>query len=321
MTGDAGRDEGNSEAGAAGQAGASSDTTAPSIVKVTTFGSDTAWPDDGGKGLTSDASVLVVFDEAMDREKTEAAYVSLDLPSSAVRFLWSEGDSWLVIQPLEPLPYRDVRDLATDPTRYSFEIAASAADVAGNELGTSRTFMFTTLRHVQQVIEPLLAMNETRSSDDDSLTDSTACSDGSSALVAGDDDDDDGMMAFVTFGLNAVAPDLFAWNDATLSANLEVVTAANPYAHLGHMDAYATTDLPSELRWDSPLTDLGTFAHYEAQTNTTVDVLPTMESDYSTGPFASFAFRFLTPTDGDHNEARAAIPCSGLRLTLDYLAP
>ena len=90
-TAGSGAASGGSAGSGAGAPDVQPDTTPPTIVSVT--------PEDGARGVAKDANLTIVFSEPMDREKTQAAYSSVDLPPAGVDFRWSADGTTLTIDP------------------------------------------------------------------------------------------------------------------------------------------------------------------------------------------------------------------------------
>ena len=112
------------------------DTTAPQVVSLD--------PAAGAVGVTKTTSISIVFNEPMDTASVEAAYGSSSegLKPAQVTFTWEDGDKKLVISPKAELAYSP----NATPIIYSFALAGSAADKAGNSLGTTLVSSFSTLR-------------------------------------------------------------------------------------------------------------------------------------------------------------------------------
>jgi Leucine-rich repeat (LRR) protein len=98
------------------------DTTPPQIVTVTPTRDDTAL----------DATITVLFSEAMDATSTSAAFSS----SPAIDCAVVVTVDTLTCEPGEPLDFRET---------YTITISTAASDTAGNSLVEGRTFRFTTV--------------------------------------------------------------------------------------------------------------------------------------------------------------------------------
>ena len=112
------------------------DTIAPQIVAVS--------PANNATGVLKSAKITIEFSEPMDTASVEAAYGSSSegLKPAQVAFTWEDGDKKLVISPKAELAYSP----NATPIIYSFALAGSAADKAGNTLGTTLVSSFSTLR-------------------------------------------------------------------------------------------------------------------------------------------------------------------------------
>ncbi len=112
------------------------DTKSPVVASVTP----------GVQGVPKDANLVVTFSEAMNRQKTEAAFAGPSL--GPVKFSWSVADTVLTINPDADLSYAEgANPLAVTATPYSFTITSGATDVAGNPL-PAYSYTFTTLRRI-----------------------------------------------------------------------------------------------------------------------------------------------------------------------------
>ncbi len=112
------------------------DTTAPEIVSVT--------PAAGATGVTHDANIAIVFSEPMDAASVEAAYASSSpgIQPGEVSFTWENDGATLVIVPNAPLAYSPDDTYLT----YTFTLAATATDEAGNPLAGAYSGSFSTMR-------------------------------------------------------------------------------------------------------------------------------------------------------------------------------
>lgn len=117
-------------------------------------------PADGAAGVAADASIVITFSERMDQAMTQAAYDSIDLPSSSVTMTWNGDGTVLTIDPNAPLTIA----MGTDPTMvtaktYTITLSTNAASAGGQKLAGPFTSSFRTLRRIQA----LLARNTTLS--------------------------------------------------------------------------------------------------------------------------------------------------------------
>lgn len=98
------------------------DTTPPQVVTVTPTRDDTAL----------DATITVLFSEAMDATSTSGAFSS----SPAIDCAVVVTVDTLTCEPRQPLEFRET---------YTITISTAASDTAGNSLVEGRTFRFTTV--------------------------------------------------------------------------------------------------------------------------------------------------------------------------------
>lgn len=137
------------------------DTQPPTVVAIS--------PNNGANGIAKNARIVIDFSETMNRQSTELAYQSSDMPS--VTFAWSNNDSRLVIDPVGDLQYTPTGKV------YSFRLSNAASDLAGNRLSNTNS-SFTTFRELTRTLRSIAAL------DGDVRSDGTV--DTSSDLTVGD---------------------------------------------------------------------------------------------------------------------------------------
>jgi hypothetical protein len=313
--------QGNSAgAGSGGTSGQGADTTPPSVTSVS--------PQNETTGVKNDAEISVTFSETMDMASVQAAYTSSDLPAGSVDFSWQTLGTVLVVHPKAPLTYADVTAPTAAAKHYSFTIGAGAKDVAGNALGVERTFGFTTLRHVTQVLN-VKSGGGVVLTHPESGPDTTAAScDGAGAYVsAGEDKSNGAILSLVAFDLSSLPASIVEWQSAVLTSALSLGAQRNPFStdRLGVLHLYSTQVAPSMLSWDAPMSDLGIFASYASQTDGNLSVLDAIGADFAQrvplGNTSEYVFHFDIQTDGANASTTERLFCSDLRLTLEYLAP
>jgi hypothetical protein len=307
--------ENDGASGAAGEpvTGAPTDQDAPHILATS--------PTNGEKGVRADAELRVTFSERMDNESVEAAFHSDNLP--AVKLLWDHDSTELVIQPAEPLMYEDVTEPNAAARFYSFTIAGTAKDVAGNAMGDERTFVFTTLRHLEHTlfVRDKWARKLWHPANGEADTQALGCTSPTSKLSAGDADDDTALAFVVAFDLQAVPQGAVEWAKATLHAGLET-SQMNPYPRLGSLQAYAVSTALDDVVWGVPTTgELGAVATYASLDHFDQDVLDFLPAAYAAAKPLEFLFRFETPTDGNGHDSTATVRCDTVSLDLEYWAP
>jgi len=107
--------------------GPKSDATPPSIVAVS--------PTDGATGVATDSNIAIAFSKPMDQASVQAAFQSATL--GAVNFAWNAESTVLTVDPKTDLE---------GGKNYSFSVAASAKDKAGNALKNPGSFGFKTVQ-------------------------------------------------------------------------------------------------------------------------------------------------------------------------------
>jgi hypothetical protein len=289
------------------------DTTPPTILETS--------PQNQAIGVEEDAVITVTFSEPMNQ--TSVVYTSQDLPANSVGLSWSPDSTVLTIRPQSPLTYLDLTDPTASGKHYAFTIGASAKDLAGNAMGMDRTFGFSTLRHITQVLSVKSGGGVTFT---EPSTSEIRCDKAGSYLAAGDNSDDDAILSMVAFDISSVPPGIVEWEGATLTGTLSY-SGLNPYldTRLGPLYLRSTTVSPSALSWSSVATEISVFAGYASQTDADVSVITPLTEDYAQrvarGNLTEYVFRFDTETNGDGAQSIARVLCSDLRLTLEYLAP
>lgn len=156
------------------------DTTAPSIVSVT--------PNNSAVGVEKDVKIRIEFSEAMNRQATELAYQSADIP--AVTFTWSKGDTRLEISPATPL------DCTPTGKLYTFKLKSTATDLAGNALAAF-TSSFTTFKELTKTLTGVAALDGIVVAD--GSLDTTDLS-----MIVGDDKNNLQIKAFLSFDLGGL---------------------------------------------------------------------------------------------------------------------
>ena len=298
--------------------GSSSSAGAPAVL----LGSV---PLDGAVGVLPDAALSLTFSAAMDRASAQAAYRSSDLPASAVRFSWSDGDTVLRIQPSAPLRI----GAGTDPAAvaavpYAIELAAGARDAAGNALAPVR-ITFSTARSINQTLGAVTNRDLTGNwrSDgsyglaDCERTDTTVCMGDSPA--AGEP----AYRGFMTFDLRALPANLIAIESAELSCAIALVYGT-PFTNLGPLGidhvsfqsigdaAFSAAALPEHQSHTSPM-NIGDVL--------SVNALAAVRSDWTLRDYNQYRLGFATATDGDASADQLGCDWSTVRLALGYWVP
>ena len=92
-------------------------------------------PADGATGVAADANVTVTFDEAMSPATVSGAFTLVDEAGAPVAATVSGSGTTFTLDP--------TADLAGGK-RYTAQVAATAADAAGNPMGAAQSWSFTT---------------------------------------------------------------------------------------------------------------------------------------------------------------------------------
>ncbi len=316
------REGGESGSGGEGVTGPEEDHEPPRIVSTL--------PANGETGVHRDAKITVTFSEPMNDSATQLAYRSTDLPPDQVTLLWSNRNTELVILPKELLGYAAVSDPAADAKHFSFTIAGTASDVAGNTMGDERTFVFTTLRHVEHQLSALdqswQIIHEGESGEDYSMDKAEKACPYPTAKVYAGDRDDDGSLAFVAgFDLSLLPGGIETWKRVTLRAEM-TVAGLNPYGRLGNLLAHRITGADTaRLAFNVPIVEtLGTFNTFATNAEPSLEVTDAIELDYANRtqtPLSTILFRFEESDDSDNHAAQARASCGSIVLDLDYWAP
>ncbi len=184
----------------------SKDTTAPEIVAIE--------PANGATGVVKTARITIEFSEPMDTASVEDAYGSSSdgIKPGQVTFTWEDADKKLVITPAAELAYSS----NATPIIYSFAIAGSAADKAGNTLGSTLVSSFSTLR----TLTATLAAESIDGYIEDDGTGSYAARTGGSPVFAGIVDSSGGPFscsrAFFSFSLSGLPKNMTELTGADL---------------------------------------------------------------------------------------------------------
>lgn len=268
------------------------DTTPPSIVSIT--------PNNGSIGVNKNVKIVIDFSEAMNRQTTELAYQSADIP--AVTFTWSNGDTRLEIDPVGDLEYTSAGKV------YRFNLNNSATDLAGNKLAPV-TSSFTTFRELTRTLTSVAAL------DGDVRGDGAVDTNGVSIIVGDSGASDNAQYkGFVSFDLSSFATEGLTVPGRITSAQLRVYQngiAGTPYTDLvlggKHLMAAHVDYGPSLNAADfstSILHELGELsANAIVEYKLISDALESVRDDWanraSRNNRSQFMFFFARATDGD----------------------
>jgi hypothetical protein len=293
------------------------DDVPPGIVEV--------FPPNGAVGVAEDEQIVITFDEPMDNVVTEAAFRSMQLPEEAVELYWRDNSRQLVIRPKDGLDYAHVTSPDGDAKTYVFTLAGTATDVAGNPLGTDRTYTFTTLRHVTHSLGVPRDAGRLAIEGEPDLR--HRCSKEDSSLVVGDTVANQAIKALVSFQLGSLPEGIVAWGSVTLVMTL-AVTRPSIYddSRLGHLGVYDTMVPTDSFSWTSGAeTFVATVASDADHVNVSPDVREAVVADYddrvARGELSQFVLKFVNLTDEDEDETQTQTLCTSVALELEYWVP
>jgi Bacterial Ig-like domain len=275
--------------------GTGADTTPPSVIAVD--------PPDGATGVSSDAIITFTFSEPMDQAVTQAAYQSLDLPSSEVTFTWNDDSTLLEIVSDNFLEYA-TGDLAVAAKGYAFSVSETAQDISGNALEMFSS-SFSTLRAIANQCPGMADL------EGDVFSNATVVTDGS-VIEVGDYADNLGaenlgVRGLFTFDLSTcLPPEGQLVSQGTLNV-YKFVTEGNPddlgilsLEHLTYGDSLTADDYNS-----AALTNLGVFAAASSPDGTWIehDVSTAIQDDIANratrGDRSQFRLSFAAQTDNN----------------------
>jgi Big-like domain-containing protein len=263
-------------------------------------------PANGSLGVKSDAVLVITFSEPMDRDATESAYLSEDLPSSGVSFSWNDDSTVLTVTPDLPLALATGGDPeAVSALAFTYVISDLARDAEGDAL-LARAFSFSTAREIRQTFAAVqnrdltgnFRGNGTYGNGDCARNNQTNVCIGDSANPA-----DFQFQGFLSFDLRSLPADLEELSMAELS--LQVTdTNGNAFNSLGDLLAeHVSFDIiGAEAFTAEPLESLGVVA--TAGVNGTlidIDVRGVVQADRAADRMTQLRLRFQNPTDEDGN--------------------
>lgn len=323
-----GADAGDESAGApqslfvgrAGSAGSAlSDAAAPdippSIVSVS--------PSDGAVGVAEDGEIVIVFSQAMDRQATEAAYESEDLPSAAVSVTWSDDDTTLTLRSLEPLRYSQ-----TVPAReYRWGFGDRARDRLGRAL-PAQSFRFSTLREatLDVPVDPERTGNWTSFGSEgiNNCLRKPLKASYAPTVCVGDDLYDARYVGLLSFDLSALPANVVAFSSVRLLASATLhgspdKLGASRFEHVS-FDELGDAALSSAGSLLGPIYGGQSFPS-KTQLELSFDLTRTLSDDFRAGSSRSqYRLRFERGSEnGVWDDLE--LPTSQIRLSVVYLVP
>lgn len=270
---------------------------APFIVSVS--------PANGALGVESDAVLVITFSEPMDREATESAYLSEDLPSSDVSFGWNDDSTVLTITPNQPLLLAAGGDPAlVTALDYTYVVSDLARDAQGAAL-VARAFSFTTARQITQAYAAIQDRDLTGNFRGNGNYGNGDCARNQTTVCIGDSANppDFQFRGFVSFDLRALPPELKRLEMAELSFEVED-TNGNAFNSLGNLLAeHVSFELIDGAAFDGDvLASLGVVASAATQGSLIeIDVHDVILADVAAQRMTQLRLRFEQETDDDGN--------------------
>ncbi len=285
------------------------DNEAPTIVSVS--------PEAGAKGVLTNEKIIIEFSEPMDREATEAAYSSVDLPSEKVSFSWNNDSTYLTITPSSPLEYAIGFDPATLLAKtYAYKLGTGAQDASGNQLQAVFKLSFETARMF--LAEAALVPSYSGSMN-------VETGDFEATLRSGDLDSDDLQRTYLTFSLPEIADEPLQMLVMLESAQIGLSGA--PYTDLASggqslLVAPASFTTPEDIQALEMPAPIGNLSDLAALGPRSLDVTFHVEELYASDAVsAQFVVQFPTETDGDDSEDTVLLDHNSTRLAIAYLLP
>ena len=318
------------------------DAVKPKIVAASST------PANGAPGIDKAlASIVVTFDEAMNKAATQAAYTgNEEIAPANVTFTWNATGTVLTIDPSAELKY----DAITDPNGlakvYTYKFGVGATDLAGNtlEVADQADRTFKTKRNITQTIDATPTqtgevvysiapgpVGNKYYGDEMEAGDTIAFTDGGTSIGSNFE-----WKGFAGFSLATVPP---AVNGTTLVAATVKINQFNvkgaPYATLGvvrleHI-TYSGPDLTndtsrSEAYSNAPLSNIGVISNSVAIGEKTLSALAAVTDDLANKAArlnrSTYRLRFTTPTDNDGIQDSAEFSGGNApKLVLNYIIP
>jgi hypothetical protein len=308
-----GSDVGGASAADSGVGPPDAGGTAPTVLSVT--------PADGARGVLPDAELVFTFSTAMNTNSVETAYASSELPSSAVTFTWSAGDTILTVRPSTPLVVATGSDPAlVAAASYAVDVTSEARDKAGNAL-VAEHVGFTTVRSITQQLNAEQNRDLTGNWRTDGTYGINYCERVDTTICMGDGSAT--YKAFVTFELGSVPGDLVSLASAELSSTVLDLFGA-PFSALGalQIEHAEFTSIGDEAFAAPPLSAPRTLSTGAAAGDPlSADVLADVGADFGVRARSQFRLYFAVDTNSDGVADQVVCDWSSVHLTLSYFAP
>ncbi|MET0410887.1 MAG: Ig-like domain-containing protein, partial [Polyangiaceae bacterium] len=251
------------------------------------------------------ALLVITFSEPMDREATESAYLSEDLPSGDVTFTWNEDSTVLTITPELPLLLAAGGDpAAVTALDYTFVVSDLARDAQGDVL-LARAFSFSTARQITQAYAAIQDRDLTGNFRGNGNYGNGDCARNETTVCIGDSANpaDFQFRGFLSFDLRELPSNIKRLEMAELSFEVED-TNGNAFNSLGDLLAeHVDFELIDAAAFDvEPLDELGVVASAASQGSLIeIDVSDAVLADVAAQRLTQLRLRFQQDTDDDGN--------------------
>lgn len=137
--------QGGAGHGGGGNGGTSPvDATPPTVVSIS--------PPNNGNGVASNASIVITFSEAMDKQSVSGALGVSSFSAADLTLDWNGGGDQLTVTPRGGFAYATGTSAGISPRLYTVTLSVGATDLAGNSLAGALNSNFATLRRITQAI-------------------------------------------------------------------------------------------------------------------------------------------------------------------------
>lgn len=300
-----------------GSTGGVMDETPPHVFALS--------PANGQSGVAKDTTIEITFTEPMDQASVEAAYDSniSGISPAKVTFSWNPEGTVLTVDPNADLNYAEGGP-ATAPIVYSYSIATSALDLAGNPLDQQLDATFETSRRITESLHSLPSLSGTLVSDGmNESIDASHC-------YVGDNADNDWMICGITFDLGELSGIVQEIEDVDVQFYLAGSGhQGEPLADLGALELWnaafgSLLDLPPGM-FVNPADNLAVLYDAYAPIDASVDVTDEVLADHQ-DPNAEGLTQFRLEIEGPWANTDDLVDYWKLQLanfptlTVEYLA-
>jgi hypothetical protein len=252
--------------------------------------------------VNKNVKIVIDFSEAMNRQATELAYQSTDMP--AVTFTWSNNDTRLEIDPVGDLQYTSTGKV------YNFKLTNTATDLAGNKLTTVNS-SFTTFRELTRTLKSLAALDGRVRGDGTVDTNDNEAWVGDSSGAANAQ-----YKGFLSFNLSPLETDGLTVAGRITSATLRAYqtgTTGTPYndlslggkyviaAHVAYGAALNAADFNTPILHDLGQISANSLSEYKDVQNAVESVRDDWTNRTSRDNRSQYMLYFTQATDGDGN--------------------